>query len=829
MKKTIVIVLSVFVSFSITSQERGNRRGKGGPGSFKMTISGQLIDGESGNPLEYGTIAIYNKQDSIVVGGGVSDVEGKFSIESRPGKLYATVDFISYESLLIDPVPFERGNRVVDLGQISLYPASHVIEGVEIRAQKSEVEYKLDKKVFNVGQDLVNKGGSAEEILDNVPSVTVDIEGTVSLRGSENVRILVDGRPSGLVGLGGTRGLKSIPANMIDKIEVITNPSARYEAEGMAGIINIVLRKDKKSGLNGSVDVSVGYPESYGAGPNLSYRTGRVNLFTNYGLRKRTSNGSGLQYQRIFADDYAAITDQVSERERKSLSNSVRFGMDYYFSDNDILTGSFLYRRSSDDNTSLTTYNDSIYEFPMTFLDGITIREETEVEKEPIQEYSLEYRKLFPTIKDKEFTARISFNDNSETESSDFEENVYSAPGVHSGIEPALQRSGNSEGQQRIQIESDFVLPLDSDTRFETGIRGSFRTIKNDFLVEELVDNQWENVDGFSNNFNYEENIMAAYAMYGTKMGKFSWQLGLRGEYSDVITELLQTNEINPRDYFDLFPSAHVNYEVNESAAFQVRYSRRVNRPIFWFLNPFFTYSDPRNFFAGNPNLDPVYSNSYEIGHLRYFESGNVGASIYYRHADDAIERLKIVDVDAGTSITRPYNLATEDSYGVELNFSYSSIKWYRLDGSANFFRRQKEGELFDQVFESDDFTWNSKVTQRFTFWNESDLQIRANYRAPSETTQGKRESIFMVDLGLSKPFLNRRLNMTISVRDLLNNRKRRYEVIGDNFYNKGQFQWRSRSVNVNFNYLLNNQDKSRRKQGNRSGQGEFEGGGEEF
>jgi outer membrane receptor protein involved in Fe transport len=817
----------LFLCFHVFGQNRAKRPG-GGQGRQNITLIGSVIDAETSTPLEYATISVFSKRDSSIVAGGISDEMGKFSIPTRPGKLYAEVSFISYQTYLIDAIEFDFENLKAtnfkhDLGFISLSADGVQLDQVEIRAERSEVQFSLDKKIFNVGKDLANRGGTAEDILDNVPSVTVDIEGNVSLRGSTGVTILVDGRPSSLIGISNTNGLRSLPANSIEKVEVITNPSARYQAEGMAGIINIILKKGEKSGWNGNIDLTGGIPSRYGISGNFNYRTGPLNWFANYGFNFRDRPGEANQYQEVYRGDTTFITDQIRDFKRKGISHNVRFGADYFFSPKESLTGSFRYRFSDEDNLNTLIYNDYVNDFPGNLVE-ITERTDAEIEEESNLEYSLNYRKEFSS-REHTLTADIQFRDNSENETSDFVEKYFTSPGTSTGEQDLLQRSSNDEGQSTWLFQLDYAHPFSKDHKWEVGLRSSLRDINNDYLVEEKADGQWTNLIGLSNNFIYNENIHAAYGLYGNKVGKFGFQVGLRAELSDVKTELIQTNEINDRNYTDLFPSAHFNFELGNNNAIQLSYSRRVRRPRFWDLNPFFTFSDNRNFFSGNPNLDPEFTNSMEIGNIKYWDKGSLSASVYYRHTKGKIQRIKRIDSDGNTT-TRPENLSEQDNIGLEFTFSYNPTTWWRLDGNTNFYRSITNGENLEQNFDSDDFSWFARLTNRIKIWEGSDLQVRFNYRGPVDNPQGTRNAMAMMDLGWSKDFLDNNLTLTLSVRDVFNSRKRSYEIFEEDFYSRGEFQWRSRSVSLNASYRIN--QKKQRQRGNRNGGGEdFEGGGE--
>jgi len=381
---SLIIILSISALAQPGKRSPGNR-------NFDMpeiTIKGTIADENNNAPLEFATIAFYSKRDSSLRGGGISDANGNFAVKSKPGRLYAVVEFLGYDKKQIDELPIDfkqlkNGITSFDIGTIGLGNEGINLEEVEVIAEKSETTFALDKKVFTVGKDLANKGGTAEEILDNVPSVTVDIEGTVSLRGSTGVRILVDGRPSTL-----GENLKSIPASTIQSVEVITNPSARYEAEGQAGIINIVLKKSSGSGFNGSFDVIVGLPWQAGLGANVNYRKGKINWFANYAVNYRESMGGGIA-ETIFFDSIpqlnridSTFSNSKTDRNRTAFTNSIRLGGEYFFTDKESLTAAFRYKFSDDKNINTVSYKDYKQQISTETLFNTTERTEDEQEDE---------------------------------------------------------------------------------------------------------------------------------------------------------------------------------------------------------------------------------------------------------------------------------------------------------------------------------------------------------------------------------------------------------------------------------------------------------------
>lgn len=791
-------------------------------GPPKGKVKGKVIDEISESPLEFATISILTPQDSSIISGEITNLEGSFELDLDYGQYLIKVEFIGYRPNY-KQIQVDESTSMLNLGAIVLQSDAQVLAEVEVRAEKSTLQMGLDKKVFNVGKDLANTSGTASEILDNIPSVTVDVEGNVSLRGSEGVRILVDGKPSGLVGVRGSDGLRSLAANMIERVEVITNPSARYEAEGMTGIINIVLKKDRKKGVNGSFDLTTGSPHNHGAAVNLNFRRKKFNVFTNYALRWRRSPGINDRFQRIEEDDVTRYVDQDGDRLRGGWTNSFRLGADYFLNDKNTLTTSFLYRYGLDNNNSTIVYRDYRNDFPDN-LTRITVRTQDEEETEPNLEYALNYKRKFER-KGHELTASVQYRESTEGESALYQENYFNPDFSPAGSDVLDQRSDNDEGETSLLVQIDYVQPFSKDGKFEFGYRGSLRGIENKYLVEEFADNAWMRLDSLSNDFNYDEDIHAAYAILGNKINRFSYQFGLRLEHSDVRTELLDTQEENDRSYTNLFPSAFLGYELGEGNSMQVSYSKRIRRPRFWDLNPFFTFSDARNIFRGNPNVDPEFTDSYEISYIKYWDKTSISSSVYYRHTQGVIQRIQRIEGQGEDLVTirQPENLATENSYGLEFIISMEPTEWWRLNSNFNFFRSITDGTNLDQNFEATATSMSGRLNNRFTIWDKVDFQTNISYEAPRRNTQGKVKSRLGLDLAANRDILKGKGTLTLSVRDLLNTRAYRYILEGENFYSSNRWQRRPQQVILTFNYRLNQQ--KRKGRGGRGG-GNYSGGG---
>jgi outer membrane receptor protein involved in Fe transport len=810
--KLLIINILVLISGLLIAQPQAN--------ITAMVVKGVVIDEASNEPMIYTTVALYRTSDSSLVTGVVTNDLGIFVLETTPGTYYLSIDFIGYAKKTVDNITVNRANPMTDLGTIMLETSSVSLAEIEVRAEKSTMQFNLDKKVFNVGKDLANQGGSASDILDNVPSVTVDVEGNVSLRGQGNVRILVDGKPSSLVGSDGS-GLKNIPASMIDRIEVVTNPSARYDAEGMTGIINIVLKKDKKKGFNGSFDVNAGFPANYGTALNVNYRRNKLNFFVNYGINYRKGPGGGSLYQELYQGDSTIILDMEREHTRGGWSNNVRTGIDFFATEKVTLTGALSYRTGIDKNETTLTYRDYIN--TTENLIGYSDRVDNEDENESKLEYSVNFKKTFDK-KEQLWTADIQYSNSSEIEKSNITETFYGSNGQLSKSE-LEQRSTNNENFKNLLVQTDYILPFKEKGKLEMGVRFNLRNVDNDILVEEYDATEWTNLTNLSNNLRYKENIYAAYGMIGDKFGKFSYQAGLRYEYSDIETYLVQTDTRNPREYGNFFPSAVLNYEFSEKDAIQMSYSRRIRRPGFWELNPFYSFSDARNFFAGNPNVNPEFTNAYEISYLKFFEKGSLSTAAYYRHTDDVISRIRTVD-STGFGITLPQNIGFSDAYGLEVNFSYNPFKWWRISGDGNFYRIITDGTSYNEGLYSDTYTWFGRITSRMTIYKSVDLQIRGNYRAGEQTPQGSQKARYHFDVAASRDIFKKNGTLTLSISDVFNTRRWNYEVFGDNFSTIGDFQWRVRQITLALNYRLNQEQ---RRGGGRPSGGGFEGGGGGF
>lgn len=792
----------------------------------EYAVKGKLMQSGTAEPVEFATVSIFNESDSSLVTGGLSDVQGIFNVPVKPGNYYLRVQFMGFEDVIISGVEISKSSPVYDAGNVQVRENETLLEEVVVQGERTQMELTLDKKVFNIGKDLSNLGGSATDILDNLPSVQVDVEGNVSLRGSENVRILIDGKPSGLVGLSSNDALRQLNGNLVESVEVITNPSARYDAEGLAGIINIILKKDQKKGLNGSFQVNTGIPDNHGGSVNLNLRRNWINFFTNVGVNYRRYNGNGYSEQEFFnaSETSPSFTLRDRSHNRGGLSYSTRFGSDIYLNDQNTITLSFLYRYSDEENKTSLIYND-FYE--PSGLDSLTLRNDNEGEGDENLEYSLNYTKNF-LRKGQKLTFDFQYQNNNEQERSDL---VQSEGTTFNNQVPFLyQRAVNDEIEERYMIQSDYIHPFGKDGRLELGTRYTDRLVGNDYVVTERNEAGVYEVDtDFTNEFEYDEDVLAVYGIVSNKFNKLSWQLGMRYELTKLVTNQKTDNQRNEQNYGNFFPSAFLTYQLTEIQAIQASYSRRISRPRGRRLNPFSSISDNRNYYLGNPNLQPEFTDSYELGYLLNLEKSSLYGGVYYRYTEGVEQRLRTTDAN-GITYTRPYNVSIERSYGMEFNVSQDFTDWYRVSGNMNFFRSYVPGgsvAFGDEVLNYNEATatsLSSRVSNNFKFKKLFDAQVNINYRAPRNTVQGKNLSITTVDIGVTRDVFDNKGTLAFNVSDVFNQRKWRSETFNENSFQYSEFQWRSTTATLSFTYRLN-QKKQREKGDGERGDGDFEGG----
>lgn len=721
-----------------------------------LQISGRVIDSESKEPIPYATVALLHNDE--ILSGTTTESDGAFIIESRLREVRIRISFIGYREKEIREINFE--NERAELGNIELESSALGLDEIEITAEKSVMEFKLDKRVFNVGKDISSSGLGALDVLDNVPSVNVDIEGQVSLRGNAGVQILINGKPSILAHPEGN-ALGSITADMIESIEVITNPSAKYEAEGTAGIINLVLKKEEKRGLNGSVSVNTGIPDNHSLGGSMNYRTDNFNFFTQFGAGYR----SLPRYRESENRDLTTGTSIISEGTefRNEAFGNITLGTDYYLTDRDIITLSGSFAFEDEDQPSET-------EFLRIGENGLVEsrweRNETTEAANPKYQFDLQYQKEFENNEDHTLGFSALGNFFGKEQSSVFENTAI----LDTEVDPD-QRTATNFFERRFVFKGDYVNPISERLTLEVGSQYEIKDVGNDFEVLNEVNGEFVIDSNFTNDFKYDQDVLGVYGTLAYEKEKWGVKAGLRVENTDLRTELITTNEKNQQIFTNFFPSIHTSYEFSKAFSLQGGYSRRIFRPRLWDLNPFFNIRNNYNIRQGNPELLPEFTDSYEVTAIFLMEKASLNSSLYYLYTTDVVDRVSFVDNNV--SITKPLNIGTRDKVGIELNGKYKPSKWLSLNFDFNWGYFQRKGNFEGTSFDYQDDQWTSELTSKFKLPMDMEVEVSGNYRSGFETIQGNVASLAFADAGVRKLFLEGKIVVNFGIRDIFNSRIR--------------------------------------------------------
>lgn len=776
----------------------------GGPGNFsKLKLTGIVLDKETREPLEYATISLTNKRFPERIQGGITDAKGNFNLEVFPGQYTISIEYIGFDKINIENKVLRENE---DLGRIELEIAAETLQEVELVGERTEVEIRLDKRIYNVGKDITVRGGSVADVLDNVPSVSVDVEGNIALRGNENVRILINGKPSGLVGLSGPQGLRSLPAESIEKVEVVTSPSARYEASGTAGILNIILKKEELEGFNGSFILNGGFPTTYGGNATLNWRTKKLNLFSTTSLRNSESRGGGI----FESENFNPVRFVNEDRDYQRFRNSIFFnlGAEYFFNDKTSLTLSGFVRKSNNESNNTT-------EIENLNASGLVIdrfgRYQFEEEVDNSQQFTANFTKKFD---DKGHELIIEFQTEASGEDeSDFAENTSTFN----------QESETLEDQSRTLLQMDYVWPVNENTQFELGYRGNFSTQETDYNVFDLLESgRTPNVQ-LTNFLGFTQNVNAAYSQFGQKIEQFSYLMGLRMEKTHIEIDQRTSNIYKEKDYTDWFPTLNLSYEFSEKENITLGYSRRIRRPRSWSLNPFRSLTSLTFFREGNPDLDPSYSNLYDLGYLKRWDKFTFNGSIYYQKATQVIERIteatgELVVVSEDPLVELPQfrstsiNLSENARTGTEFTLTYTPKRRVRISGNFNIFNSETIGSYKGVALDREIISWFARLNSSFPIPFGINTQFNGFYFGPRANAQTESKGVVTFSGALNKPLFNDKATLSFRVSDILNSSKRKSTTETADFRNYTEFQWRQPSYIFTFTYRINERKMDRRR-----------------
>ncbi|MEM7369934.1 MAG: outer membrane beta-barrel family protein [Bacteroidota bacterium] len=768
------LIFALITSFPLTYAQNG-----------QITVSGKVVENQRQQPIEFATVMLIDPATQKAIAGTTTDDKGRFRTLVGTSNFSVKVSFLGFEQLIIEKVEPEQGK--VNLGTIALKEEVKTLDEVVIGGEKSVTEFKLDKRVFHVGKDLSSTGASALEVLNNVPSVNVNIEGVISLRGSSGVQVLINGKPSVLASEEGN-ALGTITADMIEKVEVITNPSAKYEAEGTSGIINIVLKKEEKKGINGSVTLNVGYPNNHSLGLSLNRRTEKFNLFTQVGVGHRTfPEVSETTNQNL--ETNTTIDSEGSSEKNETFYNLI-LGTDYHINKYNVLslTGHFALEKESEfSDTDFGIVDDSGAQT------SAWNRTESTRALNPKYQYELQYKKDFADHKEHHLLFSALGNFFGKDQSSEFS-NV-----AISGKTPfGDQQSRNDFKEARYTFKLDYTKPFSEEWSMETGAQYVLSDVSNDYEVKEWINEAWVQDEGLTNLFQYSQKVLGAYGTGAYEGKKWGIKLGLRLENTDLSTLLAQTNESNQQNFSNLFPSGHSSYKFSDQFSLQAGYSRRIRRPRMWDLNPFFNVRNNFSIRTGNPELQPEFTDSYEINSIWLLEQISMNFGLFHRYTTDVVERISIFENDINT--VKPFNIGTNRATGLEFNAKISPAKWLSINGDANYLYFNRQGSLNNQNFDFTGDQWSGKVTSKFKLPAKLDVEVSGHYQSRLKTVQGEVSGILFANLGVRKKIMNGKGVFNLSVRDVFASRIRETTTFQPGFYLYRR-SLRGRFVTLGFSY----------------------------
>jgi outer membrane receptor for ferrienterochelin and colicins len=809
--KNKLILLFLFSLTSLLGQEK------------KIILSGKIIEKSNSLPLEYATITFKNPNTKQAVSGGITNNKGEFTITIMPGTYDVKYEFISFKTIEIKDKTFTTDTN---LGTISLEDDAKQLETVEIRSERTSIDIKLDKKVYSVGKDIIVRGGTVSDVLDNIPSVAVDTEGNVSLRGNENVRILIDGKPSNAINI--SDALRLIPADAIDKVEVVTNPSARYDAEGGGGIINIILKKGKNQGLNGTFIASIGEPENTGLSANLNLKSELFNLFTTLGYNKRDNPGKAKIDQEKF-DNTGLLESVLKERRNNNRQNegiNINFGIELLIDKSTSWTNSLNYRQSDGNNIENVTY----YNFNrnLEFFNS-NIRNTDLISSSLNAEYTTNFTKKFKKNGHK-LSIDGSFGINKEKDNS-----IIDGKFVESGTQISSEKTRKNDKQTRNLIQLDYVLPLKADTQIEAGFRGNYLDLFADYQVQQkdLNTGIFSNITSFTGTLGYIEKVNALYIQFGSKIKKLSYLFGLRYENSHIEVNQANINKFNTKKYADFFPSAFLTYQISQNTNVSLNYSKRITRPRDRFINPFNSYSSNINLFEGNPDLNPTYSDAYDVGFLKKWDKLTFSTSLYFNHTENSFQVVRFqngkFENGVPVVINKPFNLSTDDKLGLEFNLNYNFKKWWKLNGNLNFFDNKTTGKfsytnnsskLIVQNFDNKATSWTGKLSSKISLPYKIEWQTNINYNAPLKYAQGLNVGVASANVAFSKDILKEMGSISFNISDVFNSRKMIRDLNLPSLNSYSEFQRNMRQFTLSFTYRFNKkkiekEQKPRQNEGN--------------
>jgi len=810
--KKVLLVLIIF-SFSISFAQRP--QGKGGERPKIGIISGKVID-ENKQAVEFATISLISMRTQKPVDGGITNSHGYFELTKiEVGKYKVIISFIGFHDKIIDNIFIKPNASTINLGKIKIEPNAEQLETVEVVAEKNLQQNTLEKKVFNVSKDLTSETSSVTEVLNNLPSVDIDMDGNVTLRGNSNVRVLIDGRPSSIMGGDLATILEQFPANTVESIEVITNPSAKYDADGMAGIINIKLKKEKRKGTNGSVLLTAGTGNKYNGSLKLNHRTGKFNFFGTYSYRYNDRNFNKDALRQNILTDTTTWLKQTEGGNHISNSNMFNAGIDYFITNKISLSYTGNYSVGSRDKTTGIEY---YYLNENEYVNNSTLRATQYDNERTSFDNNLVFTSEFAKP-GQELSVNLTYSKSNSDGFGSYTEDYYDE--YYNPIDSLYkQRDYSQYDNTNIIVQADYVQPLNNKAKIETGYKSIIEDIYSNYQNDFYDENGGYYRDTISSNdFDYKQQIHAAYGIYSGEYKKLKYQGGLRFEYAQTSFDIKNDANDYKNTYQNIFPSLHLAYGFTEQSEFTMSYSRRVNRPSMRSLSPIVNYSDPYNIKVGNPYLNPEYINSMEVGYSHKFKKFSVLGSVYYKIIEDVIKRYKSVDDSTGIALITYQNLTSGTNYGVELVVDLKLVKWMKINLSTNFFRTIIDGSDVEGDLSNDALGSSNKLMAQFRLPKGFSAQLSGMFRTPITVPQGSIDAMYWSDVSVKKKILKGKGTLGLRLSDIFNTRKFNINISDYNFTQEMQYKRDSRVLYFSFSYNFGKQfnDMPRKKRPNKN------------
>jgi outer membrane cobalamin receptor len=816
MKRFLTTISVLFLFIASVLAQPANGQGQGGNMPKIGVLSGKVIDEGSKSPVEFASVILYSVKDSSMVSGTITDASGSFSLQDLPmGKFYADVKFIGYEHMIIDDIRIFPKQPVVNLGTINLKVTAEEIGEVNVVADRTQIQYKLDKKVINVGQDLTAAGGSAVDVLEKSPSVQTDIDGNVTLRGSSSFTVFIDGKPSILQG---SDALQQIPASEIQSIEIITNPSAKYDPDGVAGIINVIMKKNRTSGVSGLVNASIGTNQKYKADALVNFHTSKMNWFVGANYRDYNFFGNSVSERTSYLTDQTNYLNNAGSRNMVHGGSGVKTGFDYTINNNQSLSmgveyGNFEFGRNS--NSLYTSWNslDATKNYYQA-IDNFKV-------SGPYYSANMTYQYSF-SKPGNILQAQVNWSNRNGDEYENVDQYNTDANGIRIDNLALEHQTTEKSNENNLEAKVDYTLPLGENRRFEAGYQGKINgnLSKYNYQDYDATLSQWITNSVYSNDMQFDRNIHAAYATYADQLFGFDYMLGIRGEYTFRNFTQLTSNETYKIERFDYFPSVHFSRDLGHGYEAQISYSRRIQRPRDRSLNPYPSFSDEFSVQQGNPLLGPEYVDSYEFNFIKKIGNSSLSIETYLRNGKDVMDRISYLLPD-GRLMSTWDNIAKDRSLGAEFMANIAINKTINIMASTDLYKYSMEGVLLDagQSVQTSSYNMDARLNATFKFKTNTRFQANAFYRGPSVEAQGKEEAMFFTNVAVKQSLLKDQLGLTLSIRDPFNTMKHESSTTTSNYASVNSFSREGAVFEFSVSYKINNYKAKRQKGENGNGE----------